>query len=374
MVVLIAATEIAVQRKADRLTTLDRAAWTYPTRSIPLASRAQVLALGDSLIKYGVSPKVLERRLGIRAFNLAVPGGEAFGSYQILRHILDSGAKPKIIFVDGETLAADPCKHVEYWPEIASMAETFELAWTAGDPSFLGMTTCSQLLPSYRLRFEVRDWLVAELQDRPSSLRSRTHLPLFRRNWNQNLGAELAMPYASELGRESDQRVSQVQRERHDRQPSPVQPLNACYSARFVELAQSHGIAVFWLIPPVHPEVQERRDRQGWDHETVTFLQKLSARYPNLTVVDGRRAGYGPELFRDLVHLDADGAIAFTSRLADLVGAQFEPGRSDPGQRWIELKPLRAGEAARLAGEHNAEVEDLNESMAAFKAFETRIR
>ena len=367
MLVLIAVAEFSVKRRPDRFATIDRAAWSFPEAMMPRACQAEALAFGDSLVKFGVLPKVIERRLGLRAYNLAIPGGETFGSCHLLRRALAGGARPKVVFVDGETLTFDPCKHVDFWPEVASLAATAEFAWTARDPSYFARAMGSHLLPSFKVRFQIREWLLAELDERPAVLRPITHLPLYRRNWNKNLGAELATPYDENSRGVLDGRTPRI--DLKDYQPThlPIRAMNAWYAERFVALAESRGIVVFWLSPPLPPEVEARREHYGWYRDMEPFLRGLMDRHANLTVVDGRGAGYDLEHFRDMVHLDAKGAISFTNALSAIVRDQLDGGRSGSGRRWVELTPLRAGESARLAAEFDDEVEDIEESLAAFK-------
>src|SRR5205807_241709 len=93
-------------------------------------------------------------------------------------------------------------------------------------------------------------------------------------------------------------------------------PLGMAYLWRTLDLAAAHGVAVYWLMPPVHPRVQARRDRLGLDAAYVAAVRQALARYPNLTVIDGRRSGYPPDAFADGSHLNVRGACAFTEDLA----------------------------------------------------------
>src|SRR3954468_14498703 len=87
MLGLIAAVERSVASRAFELTAnpmfLD---WRESGRAARAeAARAQVLALGDSLVALGVQPRILEARFGRSAYNLAVPGAPAPASYFLLK-------------------------------------------------------------------------------------------------------------------------------------------------------------------------------------------------------------------------------------------------------------------------------------------------
>ena len=82
--------------------------WKQTVRAIGREARGcEVLCFGDSLVKYGVVPRVLEARLGRRAYNLAVANGQAPTAYFLLRRALEAGARPAAVLIDGELLADD---------------------------------------------------------------------------------------------------------------------------------------------------------------------------------------------------------------------------------------------------------------------------
>ncbi|HEV3121033.1 MAG TPA: hypothetical protein VGY53_03985, partial [Isosphaeraceae bacterium] len=63
-----------------------------------------ILAFGDSQVKCGILPAVLEDRLGLRAFNLAILASPPPASYFLLRRALGAGARPAAIVVGYMTL------------------------------------------------------------------------------------------------------------------------------------------------------------------------------------------------------------------------------------------------------------------------------
>src|SRR6202012_2342880 len=94
-----------------------------------------VFFYGDSQVKFGVSPLLLESKLGQPSHCLAIQGGQAPSSYFLLRRTLDSGVIPSAILVDFEPhLTRDGIDHNKrMWPELADLGECLELAWTARD-------------------------------------------------------------------------------------------------------------------------------------------------------------------------------------------------------------------------------------------------
>jgi hypothetical protein len=132
--------------------------------------------------------------------------------------------------------------------------------------------------------------------------------------------------------------------------------VNAAYVRRFLELTQARGIAVYWLIPPVRDDVQERRERLGVDARYQLFVQHLQAKFANLSVIDGRRAGFERDLFRDPLHLDRQGALGLSAGVAEVLAA----GQSK-AQAWVALPGPHPWDV-------NVAVEDLEQSRVAVQA------
>ncbi len=141
--------------------------WRLAKRAVAGESRdAQILCFGDSLLKFGVVPEVIERRTGLATFNLSLMGGQSASSYFLLRRAVEAGARPRVVILDCQDLPSKPCfpdlrglglaAHVRSWPELLSLTEAAELAWSARDPSFFGAVVVREILPSFKARREVR--------------------------------------------------------------------------------------------------------------------------------------------------------------------------------------------------------------------------
>src|SRR5579883_1943148 len=61
------------------------------------AKGCDVLIFGDSLVKLGVLPRVIEERSGLRSYSLAVAGSQPLASYFLLRRALNEGARPSAV-------------------------------------------------------------------------------------------------------------------------------------------------------------------------------------------------------------------------------------------------------------------------------------
>ncbi|MGE3822041.1 MAG: hypothetical protein AB7I30_21720 [Isosphaeraceae bacterium] len=350
--------EIGVGRLADdRFTTVGAAAWSHASTSARRAtSRGNlgIVGFGDSLVKHGVLPAVLERRLGRPSINLAMPWGQAPAHDVLLRRILRDGGRPDALLVDGEMLGDDPAERIRVWPELLNVFECAELALTAGDSRLLGMLTLGGLSPSFRVRADLRAGALAFLTGR--TLPDAQEVLVHRRNWRRNLGAEPLPMVHSSIGPDPRGAVSSERWSCH--------PVNAVYVERFLERSKARAIPVFWLLPPYHPGVQRLRERNGRDAAYEAFVRALAARHPHVVVVDARRAGYPARAMADLTHLNREGALVFSAALADVIAARLAETGPGASPRWVDLPswgehvPTEVGDAVA--------VEDLRESARAF--------
>lgn len=303
-------------------------AWDWRTAGESARSRkirdAEILCVGDSLVKLSVAPTVLRDRLGRPSRSLAIANGRAPSTYFLLKRALDNGARPRVLVIDfmPHLLALDHREPSRYWPELLSVAEAIDLSRTAGDPGLLAQILAAKALPTLRSRDELRSLAVATLAGHPTT--PRHVIPALWRNWRVNLGAQLAPPKPEYDGSIPPDNVACFP----DRWA--CDPVNRDYLRRTLDLAACHGMTVYWLIPPAAPSVIERRARLGLDVVESEFVRSWQRDYPNVVVVDARRSGYDRSVFVDPVHLAVDGAGVLSADLADLIAAV----RPD---RWLAL-------------------------------------
>ncbi len=313
---------------------------------------SEVICLGDSELKFGLSPLVIERITGKRTYNLAVAAGRAPSTYFLLRRALEAGAKPRVVIVDFEpTFLFQPAQlQANLWAEMLEVRDMIALARSARDVRYLGQVVMARLLLSDRYWASIREKTQNSLQNRDASVKH--DVAAIRRNLIQNRGA-LIMPHEP---RES----ASIDHNDKNLFPTELQchPVNWRYVRWFLELAESHQIQVFWVIPPVAPAVHENRERLGINSQTTRMIESMVKRFRHLTVVDGRRSGFVESLFSDgTIHLDEHGAIALSAGLGEVLNQSFSGERL---AAWISLPPYRGlPDADRL--------EDLNQSAYVFK-------
>jgi hypothetical protein len=335
-IVLIAAVELLVHRVEDRYFTTNAAlSWAFGGRAADRkAAGRDVLCFGDSMVKFGVAPRVLEDRLGAKAYNLALYAGSPTASYFLLRRALEAGARPSAILVDFQpsVLACGPRFHIRLWPELLSVRDAWDLAWTARDADLLASILVARLLPTAKDRHEIRANLRSALRGECYSAIVRDWYAPGPRNWRSNLGSEVAPKnpqFAGNVDAESWLYPAAFTRD----------PVTAAYVRRFLKLAAARRVPVYWLMPPISPEAQARCDRSGLSDAFTRFAREVQAKFPDVVVIDGRHSDYGHTVFVSPPHLDRQGAATYTDEVADIIARR----RSGPelASRWVDLPPFR---------------------------------
>ncbi|MEO6810447.1 MAG: DUF1574 family protein [Isosphaeraceae bacterium] len=292
------------------------------------APGCDTLALGSSMVLMGVLPQSIEQQTGGRVANLAVMGGITESSYFLLKRALDAGANPSRVIVDFHPyfLTEDHWQTSRMWPFLLDTQDTLDLAWTARDAEFFGVMTVARALPTLRVRYRLRTAILSAFQGTYQSLRTENLETLAKLNRNQ--GALPTPEDPSFQGVVGPHYGSMLLT-----QPWRCRPIHAKYLRKFLALTASKGIQVYWVIPPVAPNLQTWRDQRGLEVRYDQFVQALQAKAPHLVVVDGRRLDYQNAAFLDASHLGNRGAIAFSADLARCLDSE----RSSTGPRWLTL-------------------------------------
>jgi hypothetical protein len=306
------------------------------------APGSDVLCFGDSLIKYGVLPKVIEARTGLRAYNLATSGGTIPSAFFLLRRALDAGARPKAVVVDFAVLMDryESRPKLLNYPDLATVRDCLDLAWASRAPGFLGSSGVSKALPSYHYRFEIRSRILASLDGRSAS--ERASVVSHGTVWSRELGAQPTQPGRNRHPQEG------LLIEGISPRAWNSEPWNRAYLERFLDLAESRGITVYWLMPPLSPEVHARRAERGSDALYDRFVREIVARHPNTVVLDTRASGYDDTVHIDYLHLDRRGASVLSADIASIM-AEGLVARPSGASRWVDLPPLagRTGDEPR---------------------------
>jgi hypothetical protein len=333
-IVLVWAVESFVSRHFPDLASSYSQEWRKTGRNIRHeAPRSEILCFGDSLVKVGVAPRVLEQRLGKCVFNFALSAGQPVASYFLFLRTLQAGARPAAVVVDSKwtALAGRHAFNQAILPDIFGPREFLDLAWTARDPSLFASLVLSQTLPSYHVRFEVRADVQTAL--RGESPPQRRKIDAWRRNWRLNHGAHHA-PKELRYHGEIDPGNTELLPARWQ-----ADPVVASYLERFFALAEARKIPVFWLIPPLVPALQARHEQAGTDLAFTRFARQIQARFPQVVVIDGRYARYPHSVFIDPTHLDYQGAGLYSDDLAPIIGRALDG--PEAAARWESLPPFR---------------------------------
>jgi len=311
----------------------------------------EFLFFGDSLVKFGLMPRVIQQGTGKPAYNFALHTGQTSSSYFMLRRTLRAGAKPSAVVLDltPHMFMHHPDVNKSLWAELLSPEECLDLASAMKDSAFFARTMLEKVLPTFKERQEIRANLMAALQGLSTS--RRFEIPSYRRNWKLNDGAQL-MGYIGAPTINPDEWANNL----YSRwEPDPV---NVAYLDRFLSLAAEHQITVYWLLPPIHPEVQVRTDASQFDLAYTRFVKQIQDRFPKTVVLDSRHSGFSPDLFLDGAHVNRRGALKLSVALADLLR---ESGNKVEKLRWVSLDLSRTRD-------YEGSIEDVNQSVVAVRA------
>lgn len=350
--VIVVVLESAFGHRARDLCTVWVAAWARAADVAPVQGpKHQVLFLGDSLVMQGIVPRVVAAESGFSAYNLAVFKGLAPASYVLLNRAVEAGARPRAVVIDGELLCDDPAELVQLWPTLLEFGDLIAFAMTTLDAPLALEIAIGKSLPSMRFRYEIRNVIEAALEGRPAPSR-RAHSSHVR-NWERNAGANVVagqpVDFAETLNSPAFGSYWPTTWRCH--------PINNTYIERFLALADARSIPVIWLMPPVHPEVQRRRDGGGLSAQYEQFVRDLQTRHPRLLVFDARHSGFPESAMADLTHLNRDGAIALSAIVGRALRDVARPNRgAESMTTWI--RSSRYSEAPR----EYAGVEDLGQS------------
>ena len=353
MLVLVALVEFAVDSQPLRFTETASLSWRLGLDAIPReAGRSEVVCLGDSLVKIGLVPEVIRAGSGRKTYNFAMAQAPAPATYFALRRLLDAGGRPSAIVLDFKpsVLVGGPRYSLRHWQTVLGLRESLDLAREAKSAGMLLEILGGRLLPSCRDRLEIREAVRSAIERKEAPTYSTNRLA--ERNWGKNLGAHLNSSKASFSGTVAPEILKKLLPD-----VWKCHRVNAAFVDRILALAESRRIPVFWLIPPLSPELQGRSERAGADAAFVAFVRSMQAKHPRVTVIDGRHSGYDASTFADHTHLNVRGSVAMSRELASILG---RPGNR-PG--WIDLPrfedrpatvPLEDVDQSRVALEFEA--------------------
>jgi hypothetical protein len=364
---LLIAIESTLAHHDRSLLTASAADWRLTREAATVeAPKADLLCFGDSLVKTGVVPTVLESALGLRAFNLAVIGAPPPASFFLLRRALEAGANPRALVLDFKpsTLISEYRPFVRDYAELLDPRDALDLAREDHDPGFFGQYLVHRFIPSMRLRLDIRAAMTDQLNPPPGPVYP-PWLYVLERQQEQNRGAILhpISPFRGLPDPYPDGDIPSAQT--HLFYPKYWYPrlTNLNYIKKFLDLAATREIPVFLLLPPIHPGAQAKRERQGLDADYETIVKKIRTRFHNVIVLDSRHSGFGYESFSDSHHLDREGALVQSEALAVVIG-KYLNGRGDPA-RWVAIH-RDLGQPSRMA------LEDMGQSRETLESARVR--
>jgi hypothetical protein len=341
MLALVVAVELGLKAREDRLfASYLRDCWRFAGRAAGgEAARSEVLCFGDSLVKFGLSPRDLQAEAGLPAYNLAAYGGPPALSLHALDRALDAGAKPKalILAFAHANLSYPLGFYGANWSLMSSPLEGIDLARNAHDPSLFAWVMLGRAVPSVRRRFEIRQRVRSAFLGTGETDGWAQSLQAHRAEWRRNRGGELL-----------DRPPFRVAFDPSDRSLFPTawswNPAQKSYFARFLDRAAARGVPVFYLLPPVSPTVHTAYEKLGVNTWQEGLAWGVQARWPGVTVVDARYSAYPEDAFFDTAHLNARGASQLSRDLGRVLRDHLGDGTA--ATRWVRLPPYAGAQAA----------------------------
>ncbi len=362
MLALVIIVESGLNQYDRHLTPLAASNWRQTgALAATAAVRVDVLFFGDSLVKTGLIPAVFEERHRITSYNLALLGAPPPASYFLFRRALDAGATPRAVVIDAMPsilMAGDVLTNPREWAELIGLGDVFELARGERDTRVISYLLMSRFVPSIRYRLDIASTIADVFKSRPSTSDDAVPwLTLHARQQSVNRGGYLNPPTPSRSGADPRPNGAVSQEERSFCYPEMWwgRPGNLVFLERFIALAESRSIPVFFLLPPIHPGVQSERERLGIEATYIALIRRIHKRFPSMVVIDARHSGFDHGLFWDAFHLGREGATALSQGVADVIAARLD-GPADP-DRWVTLPAFNEA-PSRVA------IEDVNESRA----------
>jgi hypothetical protein len=294
-----------------------------------------VLFFGDSLVKYGILPRQIQAMTGLRSYNLAINAGTMPSNYFLLRRALESGARPRAIVADFFPLMeTDPShRYMRFYEEMVTPRDAFELAWASGNSRYFTELMLGRLLPSYRCRYEIRNSILFAFRGLRASPWPKD--AVIWATWKAQDGAQPMprMPWGMAY--------DPVRAAELIRPDWSCDPVNAAFLDKFLALAASKGLPVFWLMPSLSPPLEKGRSATGMDRAYRRLARATQERYPNVVVLDAHDSGYDESVYIDWLHLSHQGAIALTADVASVLADRLR--NRGPIDRWVALPAFGRG-------------------------------
>lgn len=326
--------------------------WSVTARSVKhVARKTQIPCFGTSLTRGGVSPRILEEKLGKTAYNFALSGAQPFASYTVFKHALAAGCKPEAIVVEFKwtALAMGYTWNERVLPEMATTRDFLDFAIATSDSQLFARLFLLSKIPTLRCREEIRKNILAGLNGtEPPRLHE---IVIMARNALMNRGANHPTYNPKFTGYVDPASPFLFEKD------WKCHPFSELYIHKFFDLAASLDVPVFWILPPIAPSTVKHRVEIGIEETYTQFVKSMAAKHKGVTVVDGRFSEYANEVFIDSTHMNRDGAVAFTTDLADAIKRELEP-RSDTATHWVSLPKYKAQPNAKR-------IEDMMDSLVA---------
>jgi hypothetical protein len=311
--IAVAAIEVTVSRHREWFA--DLAAWQWETKRTLLAAgdlTGDIAIYGTSVLFHGIDPVVANQGLpqGHRVVNLALNGMLLQHQTQLLREQMTAPDRPSLVVLElrHATIARSSWTTGPYFRFWASAPEFFESRFYYWEPPLALTFAGHRVLPSYRYRDALNNWLSESLV----ALKPTEHT----RIRNEAVVAEMRQ---HEGFVRADFETRSLEGYTGPRKPREwlVDSAGWSWLREFLTTAAGNNVEVVLLLPPAPPYLYEEPGPNGFRARYNRDIAKLRAEFPSLALPVFEPRGYALGDFADVLHLNARGREKLSREFAD---------------------------------------------------------
>lgn len=323
LILVIVFTERVVER--HRIWFADLAAWHWETKTSLVEAGeldGNIAVVGSSVLFHGLDPTASNRALDGRGkvVNLALNGQQLQHSAQMLDRYIVQNPDLRLVVLELWNLKVEPESwlrgpYYRWWATSDEFMESRAHYW---DPSLLVSFAGNRLLPSYRYREGLDNWIF-------SCMRTRT-LDATVRDRNLEMASEMHTTLGFARSTEEHDALTPARVPAGKERPWDLDPAADLWLHRFLGTCASRRIRVVLFLPPAPPFVDRDRRASGYVSGFERYVGRLREVYPTLSLDTLAFPHYDVADFTDDHHYSASGRLRLTGDFARWI-AGYRPDR-----------------------------------------------
>ena len=279
-----------------------------------------VLILGDSFAWAGVIPEIIDRKLSVETYNLALNSQQTYLMNYILlkRYIKNCEKKPKLVIMVitassltwSDRLSLSDIKDfiLPYIRHKSEFLNELDLSTRLSVTKYLLLTT----VPSIKRQYIFRDNIFKRVRNKKLY---EKHIEEYKRYKGYMFNP--AVPKNNGIDVEDIvDRVKYFQ----------LSQLNTVYLLRILDLLEKNGIQTVLVGQSVRAELNQWFEEYGIYEKVEDFIEKISSPFGNvLPYLPMHDVAGNPALYKDETHLSYEGAALYTQILTQRINQRDCP-------------------------------------------------